>query len=77
MAPGEFLGGIIGDINAREGKVSGVEERGGATPVSVVRASVPLAKVFGYSTSLRSATQGRATYTMRFSHYAPCEMAGV
>ncbi len=77
MAPGEFLGGIIGDINARDGKVSGVEERGGAAPVSVVRASVPLAKVFGYATSLRSATQGRATYTMRFSHYAPCEMAGV
>lgn len=77
VAPGEFLGGIIGDINARDGKVSGVEERGGASPVSVVRASVPLAKVFGYATSLRSATQGRATYTMRFSHYAPCEMAGI
>ena len=77
VAPGEFLGAIIGDINARDGKVSGVEERGGAAPVSVVRASVPLAKVFGYATSLRSATQGRATYTMRFSHYAPCEMAGV
>ena len=77
VAPGEFLGAIIGDINARDGKVSGVEERGGASPVSVVRASVPLAKVFGYATSLRSATQGRATYTMRFSHYAPCEMAGV
>ncbi len=77
VATGEFLGGIIGDINARDGKVSGVEERGGASPVSVVRASVPLAKVFGYATSLRSATQGRATYTMRFSHYAPCEMAGV
>ena len=77
VTPGEFLGGIIGDINARDGKVSGVEERGGASPVSVVRASVPLAKVFGYATSLRSATQGRATYTMRFSHYAPCEMAGV
>ena len=77
VSPGEFLGGIIGDINARDGKVSGVEERGGASPVSVVRAAVPLAKVFGYATALRSATQGRATYTMRFSHYAPCEMAGV
>ena len=77
VTPGEFLGAIIGDINARDGKVSGVEERGGAAAVSVVRASVPLAKVFGYATSLRSATQGRATYTMRFSHYAPCEMAGV
>ncbi len=77
VTPGEFLGGIIGDINARDGKVSGVEERGGASPVSVVRAAVPLAKVFGYATALRSATQGRATYTMRFSHYAPCEMAGV
>ncbi len=75
--PGEFLGGIIGDINARDGKVSGVEERGGASQVSVVRAAVPLAKVFGYATALRSATQGRATYTMRFLHYAPCEMAGV
>ena len=77
VAPSEFLGGVIGDINARDGKVSGVEERGGASPVSVVRASVPLAKVFGYATALRSATQGRATYTMRFSHYAPCEIAGV
>ena len=77
VTPGEFLGAIIGDINARDGKVSGVDERGGAAAVSVVRASVPLAKVFGYATSLRSATQGRATYTMRFSHYAPCEMAGV
>ena len=77
VAPSEFLGGVIGDINARDGKVSGVEERGGALPMSVVRASVPLAKVFGYATALRSATQGRATYTMRFSHYAPCEIAGV
>ena len=77
VAPGEFLGAIIGDINARDGKMSGVEERGGESPVSVVRASVPLARVFGYATSLRSATQGRATHTMRFSHYAPCEMAGV
>ena len=77
VTPGEFLGAIIGDINARDGKMSGVEERGGASSVNVVRASVPLARVFGYATSLRSATQGRATYTMRFSHYAPCEMAGV
>ena len=77
VTPGEFLGAIIGDINACDGKVSGVEERGGGSPVRVVRALVPLARVFGYATSLRSATQGRAAYTMRFSHYAPCEMAGM
>ncbi len=77
VAPGEFLGAIIGDINARDGKMTGVEERGGASPVSIVRASVPLIRMFGYATSLRSATQGRATYSMRFSHYAPCEMAGI
>ncbi len=71
VTPGEFLGGVIGDINAREGRVSGVEERGGTAAASVVRASVPLSKVFGYATALRSSTQGRATYTMRFSHYAP------
>ena len=74
--PGEFVGTVIGDLNARDGQVSGVEDRGGSVPFHIVRAKVPLARMFGYATSLRSATQGRATYTMSFSHYAPCEMSG-
>ncbi len=74
--PDEFVGTVIGDLNAREGQVGGVEDRGGSVPFQIVRAKVPLARMFGYSTSLRSATQGRATYTMSFSHYAPCEMSG-
>jgi elongation factor G len=74
--PGEFVGTVIGDLNARDGQVSGVEIRGGSVPFHIVRAKVPLARMFGYATSLRSATQGRAAYTMSFSHYAPCEMSG-
>ncbi len=76
VTPGKFLGGTIGDVNARDGQVSGVEERGGVSPVSVVRALMPLARTFGYATALRSITQGRAIHSIRFSHYAPCEMPG-
>ena len=75
--PEEFVGAAINDLNAREGQVAGMEERPGAAPIHLVRASVPLAKMFGYATALRSATQGRATYTMSFSHYQKCEMTGV
>ncbi len=71
--PGEFLGAIIGDLNARGGKISATEERVGA---SVIRASAPLARMFGYATALRSATRGCAAFTMRFSRYAPCETEG-
>ncbi len=66
MVPEDFMGEVIGDLNARGGSVEGVEPKGG---ISVVRALVPLAEMFGYSTSLRSATQGRAIFTMQFSHY--------
>ena len=75
--PEEFVGAAINDLNAREGQVAGMEERAGAVPVLLVRAKVPLSKMFGYATALRSATQGRATYTMTFSHYEKCGMAGV
>src|SRR5690606_19165196 len=66
VVPDTFLGEVIGDLNARRGKVLGMGQRGQA---QVVEAEVPLATMFGYSTDLRSKTQGRATYTMHFSHY--------
>ena len=66
--PDEFMGDVIGDLNARRGQIQGMEMRSGA---QVVRAFVPLASMFGYATDLRSATQGRATYSMQFDHYAP------
>ncbi|HFB84073.1 MAG TPA: elongation factor G, partial [Thermodesulfatator sp.] len=66
LTPGEFMGDIIGDLTARGGKVETIEARG---PVQVIRAEAPLSRLFGYSTTLRSASQGRATFTMRFSHY--------
>ena len=66
--PEEFMGDVIGDINSRRGHIQGMEERAGA---QVVRAMVPLANMFGYVTDLRSMTQGRATSSMEFDHYAP------
>ena len=66
--PDEFMGDVIGDLNARRGQIQGMEERAGA---QVVRANVPLATMFGYATDLRSSTQGRAVYSMEFDHYAP------
>ncbi len=66
MVPEEFTGEVISDLNSRQGRVEQVVNKG---PVQVILASVPLAKMFGYSTSLRSATQGRGTFTMQFSHY--------
>jgi elongation factor G len=68
MAPEEFLGDIIGQINARRGEVLGMEIR--PSNVQAVRAMVPLAEMFGYATDLRSATQGRGVFTMEFDHYA-------
>jgi elongation factor G len=64
--PDEFLGDVMGDLNSRRGQVEGLDPRGNA---QVVRAKVPLAEMFGYATDLRSMTQGRATYSMQFSHY--------
>ncbi len=65
--PEEFMGDVIGDINAKRGRVDTMEDRAGA---KVIRAFVPLAEMFGYATSLRSMTQGRAAYAMEFDHYA-------
>jgi elongation factor G len=68
IVPEPFMGNVIGDLSARRGKILGMERRAG---MQVVSAHVPLAEMFGYSTSLRSATEGRAIYTMQFHHYAP------
>jgi elongation factor G len=66
ITPEEYMGDVIGDLNSRRGQVSGMEERGNA---KVVNGSVPLASMFGYVNTLRSMSQGRAQYTMMFSHY--------
>jgi len=66
VTPEEYMGDVMGDLSSRRGKIMGMENRAGA---QVVNAHVPLANMFGYSTDLRSATQGRATYTMVFDHY--------
>ena len=68
MAPEEFLGDIIGQLNSRRGEILGLEVRPGNA--QAVKSMVPLAEMFGYSTSLRSATQGRGVFTMEFDHYA-------
>jgi elongation factor G len=66
FVPEEFMGEVIGDLNARAGKIEAIEPKVG---VQEIRAIVPLARMFGYSTALRSATQGRGTFTMHFSHF--------
>ncbi|MDY6952099.1 MAG: elongation factor G, partial [Thermodesulfobacteriota bacterium] len=66
LVPEAFMGDIIGDVNARGGKIEDMTPRGG---IQTIEAVMPLSRTFGYSTSLRSATQGRGTFTMRFSHY--------
>jgi elongation factor G len=66
VTPEQFMGDVIGDLNSRRGKILGMETRGG---FQVVSSKVPLANMFGYSTDIRSKTQGRATFTMQFSHY--------
>ena len=72
--PEEFMGDVIGDLNSRRGHIEGMESRGST---QVVRAFVPLANMFGYATDLRSMTQGRASYSMEFAHYAevPAQIA--
>jgi elongation factor G len=67
VTPEEYMGDVIGDLNSRRGKIHAMNPRAGA---QVVEALVPLAEMFGYATDLRSKTQGRATYTMQFAHYA-------
>jgi elongation factor G len=66
VVPEEYMGDVMGDLSSRRGKIMGMESRSGAQTVS---AHVPLANMFGYSTDLRSSTQGRATYSMVFDHY--------
>ncbi|MEJ2586567.1 MAG: elongation factor G [Deltaproteobacteria bacterium] len=66
LTPETFTGEVIGDLNTRHGKIGQITAKG---TVQVVTANIPLSNMFGYSTSLRSATQGRATFTMQFSHY--------
>jgi elongation factor G len=66
--PEEFMGNVMGDLSGRRGMVQGMEDLAGG--IKVIKAEVPLAEMFGYSTQLRSLTQGRATYSMEFKHYA-------
>jgi elongation factor G len=66
-SPEEFMGNVVGDLSSRRGMIQGMDDIPG---MKLIRAEVPLAEMFGYSTALRSATQGRATYTMEFKHYA-------
>ena len=66
VTPSDYMGDIIGDLSSRRGKIGGMTERAGAR---VIGASVPLGEMFGYSTTLRSMSQGRAVYTMQFAHY--------
>jgi elongation factor G len=66
VTPDEYMGDVIGDLSSRRGRIEGMEARGNT---QVVRAHVPLSEMFGYSTDLRSRTQGRATYTMQFDSY--------
>ncbi len=68
VTPEEYMGDVMGDISSRRGKVQGMEMRNNT---QVIAARVPLAEMFGYATDLRSATQGRATYTMQFESYEP------
>jgi elongation factor G len=65
--PEQFMGNVIGDLSGRRGVLHGQEDIAG---IMAIKAEVPLSDMFGYSTQLRSLTQGRATYTMEFKHYA-------
>ena len=67
VTPEEYMGDVMGDLNRRRGTVQGMED---SAMGKVIDAEVPLAEMFGYATDLRSATQGRATYTMEFEKYA-------
>ena len=66
--PEQFFGDVLGDINSRRGHVLDVEAFG---TLQIIRCQIPLAETFGYTTELRSMTQGRATHTMEFDHYEP------
>ncbi len=66
FVPESCMGDVIGNLNSRNGKIESIEQKIG---IHAIKATVPLANMFGYSTALRSATQGRGTFTMRFSHF--------
>ena len=70
--PEDYMGAVIGDLNSRRGNVNQMESRPG---LQILTAHVPLQRMFGYATDLRSATQGRATFSMQFDHYAPVPAA--
>ena len=66
VVPDDYMGDVIGDLNSRRGRVEGMDAHAG---MQTIRAIVPLSEMFGYATHLRSATQGRGTFTMQFDHY--------
>jgi elongation factor G len=66
VVPEQYMGDVLGDLSARRGKIGGMIQRGEA---QVIASTVPLGEMFGYSTKLRSMSQGRAVYSMEFSHY--------
>src|SRR5205814_3930421 len=66
VVPEEYMGEVIGNLNSRRGRIEAMESRPGT---QIIKAIVPLSEMFGYATELRSLTQGRATYSMHFSHY--------
>ncbi len=68
VTPEEYMGGVNGDISSRRGMIQSMED---GPSGKIIRCEVPLSEMFGYATSLRSATQGRATYSMEFEKYAP------
>jgi elongation factor G len=72
VTPDQYAGAVIGDLSARRGKIAGMVSQGG---VQTLTAEVPLSQMFGYATEVRSASQGRATYTMEFGNYAPVPSA--
>ena len=73
VTPEDYMGDVMGDLSSRRGRIEGMEARGNS---QVIRAQVPLSDMFGYSTDLRSRTQGRATYTMQFHSYQPVPRRG-
>ncbi len=69
--PEEFMGDVVGDVNAKRGVIKEMNDRGeGMAVIKEIDAEIPLASMFGYATQLRSMSQGRANYAMEFSHYA-------
>lgn len=70
--PEEYMGDILGDVNGKRGQINEMGDRGMA---KIIQAHIPLSEMFGYSTALQSNSQGRATYAMEFSHYAPVPAA--